>query len=102
SWGTSRRAPKPGDFVVIKFSTTGSSSGEWYSPYSYGEKGVQDFDDADAYLRHLLGMKAIDEQVNADRTFSDIDAVIGFPGAERYFAVELPKLGDYFVDLAKK
>jgi len=102
AWGTGRRAPKPGDFVIAKLDTTGRSSGDQYSPYVYTDEGATDFTDADAFLRHLLGMKSIEGQVDAMQIGSSIGQVIGFPGAEDYLAAKLPELGDYFTALAEK
>lgn len=103
AWGTGRRPPKPGDFVIAKFDITGRSDGDKYSPYIRTDGGgADDFTDAHAFLKHLLGMKSIEGEVSATVHSSGIDQVIGFPGAEGYLADKLPELGDYFVALAEK
>lgn len=103
AWGRGQRVPKPGDFVIAKLDTTGYSGGDKYSPYVYTDEGIAEhFADANAFLRHMLGMESIEGQVSAMQTSSGIDQVIGFPGAEDYLAAKLPGLGDYFVALAEK
>ena len=103
AWGTGLGAPGHGDFVVAKLDTTGYSVGDRYRPYVYTDEGAtEEFTDSAAFLKHLLGMKLINQQVSYSVTGSSINQVIGFPGAEDYLAAKLPDLGKYFVALAEK
>ncbi|HYG84424.1 MAG TPA: hypothetical protein VD907_06135 [Verrucomicrobiae bacterium] len=103
AWGTGQRAPKPGDLVIAKLDTIGYSRGAHYNAYVYTDQGTaEDFTDADAFLRHLLGMKSIEGKVGVMQAGISIGQAMGFPGAEDYLAAKLPELGNYFTALAEK
>lgn len=101
AWGSARRPPQKGEFVIAKIETTGSSDGCRYTPCVMTEEGDKEIDDVEASLKHVLGMAPI-ENFGAMMEYSGIDQVVGFPGAEEYLAAKLPDLGDYFVALAEK
>jgi hypothetical protein len=84
---------KKDGFTVATIDLEGRINGHRYSPQIY----------RDGYLRYSLGLIGLEEVVCTSRSSGGhFDDAVGFPGATKYLANALPKLGEYFTDLAAR
>lgn len=101
AWAKSGDTIRSGTISCLKFYITGYSTGDTYNFYRVTADGREYVDEPELALESLLGMSPLTSRLHATNEGGNID-IIGFPGAEDYFAAELPKLGNYFTALAEE